>query len=316
LTYSSRIADREHWAELTFADHIWTSDVGLVAVTVLIAVPVSLALLALWRWWVVRIAAVFVSIAEPAESDGSEIEEEPISYIEYQRRVRRLKRDSADLRAVDRDWRRVPDPVLEQTVVIDRDRGRSVPPWMEPMAGLNSVIGKPLLAAFLISLALWLAASLVRDNQGWNSQRGEISLTSSKPIALTLKIADFTKSLRIFGLSGQGMIEIVLHAPGSDEPVEIAERLAVDAVDPTLADLSRARPLSYDFKGSPPGLYRVVLRQVSGEFARLGYSLGFDAPGSWRIVGAVLGAAAAGLIVSTTGLLGIGLANVVAYFRR
>lgn len=318
LTVSSQLADRDAWREITFSDRIWTSDVGLVVVTLLIATPISLILLALWRWWVLRIARVFVSITEPAEADGSEVvaADEPISYIQYQQNVRRLKIDSAELRALDRDWRRAPDPVLEQTVVVDRDRGRAVPPWMEPMAGLNTVIGKPLLAVFAISLTLWLAASLIRDRQGWEPQRGEFGLSSSAPLALSLEITDFTRSLRIFGLSGRATIEIRLHPPGNEEAIEITDRLIVDLIDPARANVSGSRPLSYDFEGSPPGVYRLAVTMVSGEFARLGYSLGFDVPDSWRIAAISLGLAAAGLILSTVGLAGMGLANVVAYFRR
>ena len=183
------------------------------------------------------------------------------------------------------------------------------------MVRLNVVIGKPLLATFALSLALWFGADLVRDGQNWKSQRGEIGVTSSQAMSLTLTITEFTKSLRLFGLSGRGKTEVQLVEPGNTEPVGIAGRLTVDAMDPLKADLSRAQAFSYNFTGSVPGLYRVVLRQSSGEFVRLGYSLGFEPPHSWRIVAIVLGVATASLIVSTAGLTAIAIGNLVSYLR-
>ena len=317
LAHGSRLANREHWADMTFTDRVWTSDIGIIIVTLLIAIPVSLALLTLWRWWFARIARFVIPTAKPVEQAPSGIEEEaPVSYIEYQQRLRRAKRDSAELRAVERDWRQVPDPILESTVVVDRDSSRAVPPWMEPMAGLNSTLGKPLLAAFALSLAVWFAASVARDRQDWEFQRVPMILSSAHSIALTFKVTDFTKSLRFFALSGRGTLEIVMDEPGKEEPVEIAGSAMINATDPGRADITRTKYVSHDFEGSPPGLYRVFLTLASGDLVRLGYSLGFDVPDSWRVVGALLGVAAAGLIASLLGLVGITIGNMVAYFRR
>ena len=317
LEYGSRIANREYWAKETLADRIWTSDIGVLLVTLMIAVPISLALLTLWRWWFVRIAGFLVPTAKPVEQAPPEIEEEaPLSYIEYQQRVRRAKRDSVELRAVERDWRRAPDPILEATVVVDRDSTREVPPWMEPMAKLNSTLGKPLLAVFVVSLAIWFAGSVARDRQNWELQRNSLALSSEIPIALTLRVADFTKSLRIFALSGEGALDVVMEDPGQEEPVEIGSGVAINARQPGRADINSSKSISHDFEGAPPGFHRVVLTLTSGDLVRLGYSLGFDVPGSWRLVGALLGFAAAGLIASFLGLAGIAIGNMVAYFRR
>lgn len=317
LEYGSRLADREHWADKTLTDRIWTSDIGILIVSLLITVPVSLALLTLWRWWFARIARFLVPTAKPVEKAPSETEEEaPVSYIEYQQRVRRAKRDSVELRAVERDWRRVPDPIIEATVVVDRDSTREVPPWMEPMAKLNSTLGRPLLAVFVVSLAIWFAAGVARDRQDWNLQRNSLALSSEIPIALTLKVADYTKSLRIFALSGLGTLDVVLEDPSEEEPVEIGSDVVINAREPGRAEVNRARSISHDFEDTSPGLYRVVLTLTSGDLVRLGYSLGFDVPDSWRFVGALLGFAAAGLIASLLGLIGITIGNVVAYFRR
>ena len=317
LAHGARLTNRERWAEMTFTDRVWTSDVGILIVTLLIAIPVSMALLTLWRWWFARIAGFVIPTAKPAQQAPAEIKEEaPVSYIEYQERVRRAKRDSAELRAVERDWRRVPDPILDSTIVVDRDSSRQVPPWMEPMAGLNSTLGKPLLAVFVVSLGVWFAGSVARDRQHWELQHSPMVLSSANPIALTFKVADFTKSMRIFALSGRGTLEVVLEDPREEELVEIAGSAVIDATDPGRADITRTKSLSHDFEGSPPGFYRVVLTLASGDLVRLGYSLGFDVPDSWRLVGALLGVAAAGLIASLLGLAGITIGNVVAYFRR
>ena len=317
LAHGARLANREYWADMTFTDRVWTSDVGILIVTLLITIPISLAIQTLWRWWFARIAGFFTTTAKPAKQAPSEIEEQaPASYIEYQERVRRAKRDSAELRAVERDWRRVPDPILEATVVVDRDSSRAVPPWMEPMAGLNSKLGKPLLAAFVVSLAVWFAGSVARDRQDWEFQRGPMVLSSESPIALMFKVTDFSKSLRVFALSGRGTLEVVIYDPGGEELVEIAGGTIINATNPGRADITRTKYLSHDFEGSPPGFYRVILTLTSGDLARLGYSLGFDVPDAWRIVGALLGVAAAGLIASLLGLAGIAIGNMVAYFRR
>ena len=98
--------------------------------------------------------------------------------------------------------------------------------------------------------------------------------------------------------------------------MKIGEGLVINAPSPGRADISHTKSISHDFEGAPPGFYRVVLRLTSGDIVRLGYSLGFDVPGSWRLVGALLGFAAAGLIASLFGLVGITVGNMVAYFRR
>lgn len=317
LAHGARLANREYWADMTFSDRVWTSDVGILIITLLITVPMSLAILTLWRLWFARIAGFFIPAANPAQQIASEVKEEaPVSYIEYQERVRRAKRDSAELRAVERDWRRVADPVLEATVVVDRDSSRAVPPWMEPMAGLNSTLGKPLLAVFVLSLTVWFAGGVARDRQDWEFQRGPMVLSSAGPIAVTFKVTAFTKSLRIFALSGRGTLEVVMHDPAEEEPVEIAESAIINATNPGRADITRTKYVSYDLEDSPPGSYRVVLTLASGDLVRLGYSLGFDVPDSWRVVGALLGIAAGGLIASLLGLIGITIGNMVAYFRR
>ena len=314
LALSARLADRDYWADLTYIESVWMSEVGIVALTLLASIPASLTIFTFWRWWILQIARFFVHGVEPNDSLDSITEDETqISHTDYQNRLANLKRDSAELRRLDRDWRRVSDSVLDQTVVVDRDRGRSVPPWMEPMVRLNVVIGKPLLATFALSLALWFGADLVRDSQNWKPQRGEIGITSTQAMSLTLTITEFTKSLRLFGLSGRGETEVQVVKPGNAASIGIAGRLTVDAIDPLKDGLSRTQAFSYNFTGGVPGLYRVVLRQSSGEFARLGYSLGFEPPHSWRIVAIVLGIATASLIVSTAGLTAIAIGNLVSY---
>ena len=317
LEYGSRLVNREYWAELTLADRIWTSDIGILMLTLLIAVPMSLVLQTVWRWWFARIAGFVVPTARQVEPAPSESEEQaPDSFIEYQQRVSRAKRDSVELRAVERDWRRAPDPILDATVVVDRDSTREVPPWMEPMAKLNSTLGKPLLAVFVLSLAVWFAGGVARDRQEWETRRNSLALSSEIPIAVTLKVADFTRSLRIFALSGQGTLEVIMEEPGEEEPVEIGENLIVNAMNPGRADITRSKSISHDFEGAPPGIYRIILTLKSGDLVRLAYSLAFDVPESWRIVGALLGLAAASLIASLLGLAGIVTGNLVAYFRR
>ncbi|MCY4109090.1 MAG: hypothetical protein OXG11_08690 [Chloroflexi bacterium] len=311
------MVNREYWAELTLADRIWTSDIGILMLTLLITVPMSLVLLTVWRWWFARIAGFVVPTAKPVEPAPSETEEQaPDSFIEYQQRVSRAKRDSVELRAVERDWRRAPDPILDATVVVDRDSTREVPPWMEPMAKLNSTLGKPLLAVFVLSLAVWSAGGVARDRQEWETRRNSLALSSEIPIAVTLKVADFTRSLRIFALSGQGTLEVIMEEPGEEEPVEIGENLIVNAMNPGRADITRSKSISHDFEGTQPGIYRIILTLKSGDLVRLAYSLAFDVPESWRIVGALLGFAAASLIASLLGLAGIVTGNLVAYFRR
>ena len=69
LAHGSRLANREYWADMTFSDRVWTSDVGILIITLLITVPMSLAILTLWRLWFARIAGFFIPDRQSGPTD-------------------------------------------------------------------------------------------------------------------------------------------------------------------------------------------------------------------------------------------------------
>ncbi len=317
-TLRSQFANRDFWDDPELLDRILRTDPGVLGVTLAITAPVSVAILFLWRWWFLRLGRLFFAASEDSDAaDADQVEEAPPSYIDFQDRMRRVKRDSAELRSIESDVRRAPDPIMDRTVVVERDHGRSVPKWMEPVAALNSVLGRPLLVLFVVSLAIWLAMSLVRDRQIWHVQSGVISLRSSgPPLFVRLRVGEPARTLRIFGLAGKGAVDIVIQRLGAEEPDVLSDGLVVDANEPSTSDFSALRPLSRELRGEPEGTYRVEFTLTSGELMNLGYVVGFEIPVQWRVVGVALGLAGAGLIISTFGLLSVAGANVGAYFWR
>ncbi len=139
----------------------------------------------------------------------SELEDPALPVSDFQRDqtgLGRLKLEISELRRRITE-RPASDPIISATDVIDRETGRSVPPWMGPVADLNFRLGKGLLIAFIVSALAWFTAVALKAPEEWLVWRNSIFVTPrASALIVPIDVVPNVSAIRLYAISGEGDI--------------------------------------------------------------------------------------------------------------
>ena len=246
----------------------------------------------------------------PVAESESEYPAPPVS--DFQRNQTGLGRLKLEIRELRRRTTERPegDPIISATDVIDRETGRTVPPWMEPVADLNFGLGKGLLIAFIFSALVWFAAVALKAPEEWLVWRNAIFVTPrAGALIVPIDLAPNISAIRLYAISGEGDIIGGLARRGAPRVMSgrvVRVRGYLDS--PQVV----APPNVISFDGLDPGHYALRIDRFSGSLF-VGMTAERTSALSTHLLAVVLGAAAAGMVSTGAGLTLLAVANVRAY---
>ena len=222
----------------------------------------------------------------------------------------RLKLEIVELR----DRARQPGPtdrIISATDVIDREAGRAVPRWMEPLADLNFKLGKGMLIVFIISALAWFTAVSLKAPEEWFVWRNSIFVTpTTRSFLVPIELVPNISAIRLHAAYGEGDVIGGLARRGA--PRAIPDRVVRLRGYPERFQAG-APPNIISFDGLEPGDYVLYLDSFSGSLL-VGMAAERTSAVSTHVLAVVLGVAAAGLLAGGAGLTLIAATNFRAYF--
>ncbi len=249
-----------------------------------------------------------------AESESESEPEEPAPLTsDFQREqtgLSRLKLEIVELRRRTTQ-RPASDPIISATDVIDRETGRTVPPWMEPIADLNFRLGKGLLVAFIISAVVWFTAAALKAPDDWLVWRNTIFVTPwAGTFIVPIDIAPNVSAIRLYAVSGEGDVIGGLARRGDPDVipgrvVRVRGYSEFLQVDPP--------PNMISFEGLEPGHYVLRIDRFDGSLL-IGMTAERTSAISTHLLAVVLGIASAGMLAGGAGLTLLAVANLRGYF--
>ncbi len=233
----------------------------------------------------------------------------PSDFQSEQTGLSRLKLEIIELRR--RNGRRRPiDPVISATNVIDRETGRAVPPWMEPIADLNFRLGKGLLIAFIISALVWFTAVASKAPEEWLVWRNAIFVTPrTGTFIIPVDIVANVSAIRLHAVTGEGDVIGALARRGAPDTIPGRVVRVRGFPEPLQSD---PPPSIITFDGLDPGHYALRLNWFSGSVL-IGMTAERTSSLSTHLLAVVLGVSAAGMLAAGAGLALLTAANLRAY---
>lgn|GEM_PF-2613812 len=247
----------------------------------------------------------------PVAESESEDPAPPVSDLQRdQTGLGRLKLEISELRRRTTE-RPAGDPIISATDVIDRETGRTVPPWVEPVADLNFRLGKGLLIAFIVSVLVSFTAVALKAPEEWLVWRNAIFVTPrASALIVPIDIVPNISAIRLYAISGEGDIIGGLARRGA--PRNIPGRVVRVRGYPDSPQVD-APPNVISFEGLDPGHYALRIDRFSGSLF-VGITAERTSALSTHLLEVVLGAGAAGMLATGTGLTLLAVANIRAYF--
>ena len=190
--------------------------------------------------------------------------------------------------------------------VVERDSSSRMPSWLAATAGANSMLGKPAVALFLICLllrAFLTDPGLERFPSNDTAVFFLDGLRSSR--TLTVPLGPEVSGVRIFALSGSGVVDVFVPALFEREPDSFSFLRAAEA-DPLPS-------FDVDLAGAEAGRGEIVLRNRWPGSVRLELRALQQFGDGELAVAVVLAVASARLIVSGAVLAVLGFANLRSY---
>ena len=190
--------------------------------------------------------------------------------------------------------------------VVERDSSSRMPSWLAATAGANSMLGKPAVALFLICLllrAFLTDPGLERFPSNDTAVFFLDGLRSSR--TLTVPLGPEVSGVRIFALSGSGVVDVFIPALFEREPDSFSFLRAAEA-DPLPS-------FDVDLAGAEAGRGEIVLRNRWPGSVRLELRALQQFSDAELVVAVVLAVASALLIVSGAVLTVLGFANLRSY---
>ena len=253
---------------------------------------------------VVRLLGVTQSVGHEPAPSASDFQRE-------QTGLSRLKLEIAGLRGLATEHRQI-DPIIGATDVIDRETGRAVPRWMEPVAALNFRLGKGLVIGFVVSALIWFGAVALKAPEEWLVWRNAFFVTpSAGSFIVQVDLVPNISAIRINAVSGEG-----------DALARLARRGVARALPGRVVRVRgypenprfRAPPNIIAFDGLEPGPYALHVDWLSGSLF-VGITAERNSSLSTHFLAAVLGVGAAGMLAAGAGLLLLAAANIRAYLN-
>ncbi|MXX66310.1 MAG: hypothetical protein F4Z40_04740 [Chloroflexi bacterium] len=190
--------------------------------------------------------------------------------------------------------------------VVERDSSSRMPSWLAATAGANSMLGKPAVALFLICLllrAFLTDPGLERFPSNDTAVFFLDGLRSSR--TLTVPLGPEVSGVRIFALSGSGVVDVFVPALFEREPDSFSFLRAAET-DPLPS-------FDVDLAGAEAGRGEIVLRNRWPGSVRLELRALQQFDDGELAVAVVLAVASALLIVSGAVLAVLGFANLRSY---
>lgn len=277
-----------------------------------------------WFGLLVLIAAIFFTVAVRHVFDylltrfrnvsEPEVEVASPTASDFQREqtgLGRLKVEIAELRARPVQRMRV-DPIISSTNIIDREIGRAVPRWMEPLARLNFGPGKTLLIGFIVAAVVWFAAVAAKAPEDWTVWRAATYVTpQSTTLLVPFDLSPRTSAIRVYAVSGEG--DVIAGVAHRGAPGPIYDRIIRVRGDRAYLLAGSSPPTVISLAGLEPGSYELQLNWFSGAVL-VGIAAERSSAISTHFLAVILGISAAGMLAAGSGLVALALANLRAYF--
>jgi hypothetical protein len=190
--------------------------------------------------------------------------------------------------------------------VVERDRNRRTPSWLAATAGANAVLGKPALTLFLACL---LVRAFLTDPGLERFPSNETAVFFLEGVrssrTLTVPLGPEVSGVRLFALSGSGVVDVFIPAMFERDPESFSFLGAADSARPPSFDI--------DLAGPDTGRGEIVLQSRWPGPVRMELRVLQQFSDSDLAVAVILATASALMIVSGAVLAVLGFANLRSY---
>lgn len=272
-------------------EQFWAAAFAAVLAASLLAIP-------LWL-------RIWLRLSPTPDADASGLVPANPDLLSYHDRVRATRVEAGEFSQRPRSD--LPDLTGRDDIsVVERDRSRRVPSWLAATAGANAVLGKPALVLFLVCLLLRAFLTDPGLERFPSNETAVFFLDGARPArTLTVPLGPEVSGVRLFALSGSGVVDVYVPAMFEREPESFSFLRAGDSDRPPSYDIDLAGPErgrgEIVLQNRWPGSVRLELRALQqfsdGELA----------------LSAVLAIASALMIVSGAVLAVLGFANLRSY---
>ena len=272
-------------------EQLWAAAFAAVLAALLLAIPLWLRI---WR----RLNPA----PDPADSQFAPANPDLLAYHDRVRATRVeagefSQRPRADLPAL---------AGRDDISVVERDSSSRVPSWLAATAGANSMLGKPAVALFLICLLLRAFLTDPGLERFPSNETAVFFLDGSRSSrTLTVPLGPEVSGVRIFAISGSGVVDVFIPALFERDPESFSFLRAAEA-DPLPS-------FDVDLAGADTGRGEIVLRNRWPGSVRLELRALQQFSEGELAVAVALAVASALLIVSGAVLAVLGFANLRSY---
>lgn len=272
-------------------EQLWAAAFAAVLAALLLAVP-------LWL-------RIWLRLSPPTDAPTAEFAPANPDLLAYHDRVRAARVEAGEFS----QRPRVDPPALagrDDISVVERNLSRRTPTWLVATAGANSVLGKPALALFVIGLLLRAFLADPGLERFPSNETAVFFLDGARAArTLTVPLGPEINGVRIFALSGSGVVEIFVPAKFGRDPESFSFLRAADSEQPPHFDV--------DLSGSEAGRGEIVLRNLWPGSVRMELRVLQQFSDGELAVALVLAIASALMIVSGAVLAVLGIANLRSY---